>query len=297
MGLEKHLVWKRVIKKKCKVEHRRWFQSKHMERQLDYWEEQASYANSTDDSKVKDLIVNGEGWNKGMIEFMFFQEICKEILNTPARTTWFGAECQWTPTVETVSSIENWLVECIRNVRAGGGEEQKKRISKLGFLMWEIWKTRNSKLFQQEEVNHSWTINKAKALEATYWKLSEKQQSQKTEANRSKTNLVKWRPPPQNWLKANVDATLRKDTETGAIAAVIRDSKGRIILGFSGKIQAKSSTVAEAQAIRQALIIVNNLQMGRTLIESDNLKLVQVIKSKTTLAEAMAIIQDIQILM
>ncbi|XP_072064848.1 uncharacterized protein [Arachis hypogaea] len=109
--------------------------------------------------------------------------------------------------------------------------------------------------------------------------------------------MVKWIPPPENWLKANIDATFRKDTGTGAIAVVIRDHKGRIILGFSGKIQAKSSTVVKAQAVRQALIIVNNLQMGRTLIETDNLKLAQAIKSKTALGEALAIIQYIQILM
>ncbi|RYR72351.1 hypothetical protein Ahy_A02g006560 isoform B [Arachis hypogaea] len=136
-----------------------------------------------------------------------------------------------------------------------------------------------------------------KEIEATYWKQVEKQQTHKTEIIRRKTNLVKWRPPPENWLKANVDAAFKKDTGTGAIAVVIRNHRGRIMLGFSGKIQARSSIMAEAQAIRQALIIVNNLQMGRILIESDNLKLVQAIKSKTDLGEALAIIQDIRILM
>ncbi|RYR72350.1 hypothetical protein Ahy_A02g006560 isoform A [Arachis hypogaea] len=170
-----------------------------------------------------------------------------------ARATWFGAECQWTQTVETVSSIGKWMVECIKRLRAGGGGDQEKRV--------------------------------------------EKQQTHKTEIIRRKTNLVKWRPPPENWLKANVDAAFKKDTGTGAIAVVIRNHRGRIMLGFSGKIQARSSIMAEAQAIRQALIIVNNLQMGRILIESDNLKLVQAIKSKTDLGEALAIIQDIRILM
>ncbi|QHO51670.1 Putative ribonuclease H protein [Arachis hypogaea] len=364
--------------------------------------------NSTDDARVKDLIVSGEGWNKRKIESKFSQEICNEILSTPvsainrednlywpwredgnysirtgyyaarrvgqgikfgnpstsedkreiwkevwrievpqkirmfiwkachdilpvgsnlykrkmasdpicqiclkssetvehalllcdwARATWFGAECQWIPTKETVTSIGNWMVECIKKLRAGGGGDQERRISKLGFLMWEIWKTRNSKIFQQQQVNPRWTICRAIALEATYWKLAEKQQTQKIEVNRSKTNLLNWRPPPENWLKANVDAAFKKDTGRGAISVVIRDHKGRIILGFSGKIQAKSSIIAEAQAIRQALIIVNNLQIGRTLIESDNLKLVQAIKSNTALGEALAIIQDIHILM
>ncbi|XP_025670514.2 uncharacterized protein [Arachis hypogaea] len=214
-----------------------------------------------------------------------------------ARATWFGAECKWTPTLETVNSIGSWMVKCIRKIREGGGDDQEKRISKLGFLLWEIWKTRNNKLFQQQEVNPSWTISKARTLETVYGKLAEKQQTQKRETNRSRTYLVTWRPPPEDWLKANVDAVFRKENETGAIAVVIRDSKGKMVLGFSGKIQAKSSTVAEAQAIKQALIIVNNLNMGKTLIESDNLKLIQTIKSKTTIGEALAIIQDIQILM
>ncbi|XP_025679200.1 uncharacterized mitochondrial protein AtMg00310-like [Arachis hypogaea] len=40
-------------------------------------------ANSTDDSKVKNLIKNGEGWNREIIVNKFSQEVCKEILSTP----------------------------------------------------------------------------------------------------------------------------------------------------------------------------------------------------------------------
>ncbi|RYR65332.1 hypothetical protein Ahy_A03g011262 [Arachis hypogaea] len=78
---------------------------------------------------------------------------------------------------------------------------------------------------------------------------------------------------------------------------VVRDNRGRIVLGFTGKIQANSSIAAEATAIRQAINIVNNLQMGKTLIESDNLKLIQAIKSKGSIGEISSILQDINMLM
>ncbi|XP_072058188.1 uncharacterized protein [Arachis hypogaea] len=240
-------------------------------------------SNSTDDSRVKDLIANGEGWNKRKIESMFSQDICKEILSTPVSVMNKEDHLYW-PWRED----ENYSIRTGYYASRRIGQNWKHENPSTSEDKREIWK---------EEVNPRWTICRATALEATYCKQVEKQQTHKTEIIRWKTNLVKWRPPPENWLKANVDAAFKKDTGTGAIAVVIRNHRGRIMLGFSGKIQARSSIMAEAQAIRQALIIVNNLQMGRILIESDNLKLVQAIKSKTDLGEALAIIQDIRILM
>ncbi|XP_072064201.1 uncharacterized protein [Arachis hypogaea] len=102
---------------------------------------------------------------------------------------------------------------------------------------------------------------------------------------------------PADWIKANVDASFKKNTGKGAIAVVYRDNRGKILLGFTGLIQANSVTIAEALAIRQALIIVNNLFMEKVLIESDNLKIIQAIKSKSPIGEAWAIIQDIQLLL
>ncbi|XP_057760560.1 uncharacterized protein LOC130980936 [Arachis stenosperma] len=213
------------------------------------------------------------------------------------RATWFGAECQSIPTRETVTSIGNWLLENIRKIRAAGGEEQEKRISNFGFLMWEIWKTRNDKLFQHLEINPMWTIKKANIMKNLYWKLKEKQAGTMIREKENRINLVRWRPPPTGWLKANVDAAFRKEKGSGAISVVVRDNRGRIVLGFTGKIQANSSIAAEATAIRQAIIIVNNLQMGKTLIESDNLKLIQAIKSKGSIGKISAILQDINMLM
>ncbi|RYR74241.1 hypothetical protein Ahy_A02g008887 [Arachis hypogaea] len=286
MDLEKDLAWKRVIKEKSKVEYQRWFQSKHMDRQLDHWEEQKIYKEifstpisivnkedylhwpwnedgnysirtgyyvakkakqdmrygnlSTSEDKKKiwkdkayhDILPVGSNLYKR--KMVWRQSNMLYCYVTGREHHGSAADCQWTPTVETINSIGSWMVKCIRKIRAGGGEDQEKRIK----------------------------------------------------VNRSRINPVRWRPPPETWLKANVNATFRKDNRTSVIVVVIRDSKGRIVLGFLRKIQANSNTVVEAHEIRQALIIVNNLQMGRTLIEFDN----------TAIGEALAIIQDIQIL-
>ncbi|MED6197002.1 hypothetical protein PIB30_052646 [Stylosanthes scabra] len=53
------------------------------------------------------------------------------------------------------------------------------------------------------------------------------------------------------------------NTHRQSLVATIRDNKGRLLLGFTGRIQANSSLISEAMAIRQALIIVNNLDMGK----------------------------------
>ncbi|KAL4396470.1 hypothetical protein AHAS_Ahas01G0095100 [Arachis hypogaea] len=202
------------------------------------------------------------------------------------RAVWFGAECQCIPTAETVSSLKNWLMDNIKKIRAEGEEDQERRISRIGFLLWE------------KEINPSWIIKKAKLLEYSYWGAAEKKAETKTvEIRRRNANLVHWRPPPDDWLKANVDATFKKEYGNGTISAVVRDKEGKVLLGFIGKNQANSSIIAEATAIRQALIIVNNLQLEKILIESDNQRLVQTIKSESFIGKAWVIIQDIQILL
>ncbi|RYQ83427.1 hypothetical protein Ahy_B10g102110 [Arachis hypogaea] len=75
--------------------------------------------------------------------------------------------------------------------------------------------------------------------------------------------------------------------------AQVRDWQGRIITGITTKFKTTSALVAEAQAYREALILITNLQLRKCIIETDCLPLVQAIKAKPPLAEADAIIRDI----
>ncbi|RYQ81106.1 hypothetical protein Ahy_Scaffold1g107111 [Arachis hypogaea] len=107
---------------------------------------------------------------------------------------------------------------------------------------------------------------------------------------------ITWRPPPGDWLKTNVDGVYSRSTAEGATAVVIRDNSGKLLTGESMRIRAYSSLAAEAEAMRRALILATNLNMEQILIESDNLPLVQAVKSKTYIGEVESILRDIFLL-
>ncbi|RYQ97066.1 hypothetical protein Ahy_B08g093056 [Arachis hypogaea] len=81
-----------------------------------------------------------------------------------------------------------------------------------------------------------------------------------------------------------------------ASAAIIRDNMGSIITRSASSFKAKSNLIAEATALRKAIIMAKNLMLGKTIIESDSLILVQAVKSKGKIWEIDAILKDILIL-
>ncbi|RYQ88964.1 hypothetical protein Ahy_B09g095850 [Arachis hypogaea] len=89
----------------------------------------------------------------------------------------------------------------------------------------------------------------------------------------------------------NVDAEFKN--KEGVAAMVMRDNTGKLLLGNAVKFRAISSQAAEAYAIRQALIIAKNLGMKNVSVESDSLPLIQSIKSRSSIGEVDAILQDI----
>ncbi|KAL4398517.1 uncharacterized protein LOC107471147 [Arachis duranensis] len=105
---------------------------------------------------------------------------------------------------------------------------------------------------------------------------------------------VKWRSPPKEWLKLNIDAVISESTNRVAIAVVIRDLRGEIRGGFASNILVSSSTMAEAWEMREALLLVKNLERGKVIIELDCLTLIEAIKSGAELWEIDSILHDIQ---
>nr|XP_025703912.1 uncharacterized protein LOC112805796 [Arachis hypogaea] len=209
------------------------------------------------------------------------------------RAVWFGSQSQCTPTNQNVRSVGQWLQQMYIKCKEANRTEVDQNWSRIGITMWTIWKARNNYEYNNIEPNPESTINHARIIEKEYNSLIKENISKVREDNKGRSLPVIWRPPPQSWLKVNSDAAFSIGTKTGATASVIRDHTGKILGGSATVIQANSSLSAEAQALREAVILVENLNIQRAIIETDSLQIVQTLKSGDTIWEIDPIIQDI----
>ncbi|RYQ87650.1 hypothetical protein Ahy_B09g095174 [Arachis hypogaea] len=194
------------------------------------------------------------------------------------RTVWFGSQSQCIPSKENVKSIGDWLQQMYKNGKTANRAESTQNWSRIGIILWSIWKARNMQVYNYIEPNPELVINQARKLEQEYSSHTEEVNKKIMEPSTRSKVPVKWRPPPQGWLKLNTDAAFSNVTKTGAAAAVIRDHQGNVLGGTVNNITTRSTLSAEAQAIRKAIILANNLGLQKVTIELDNQVLVQTLK-------------------
>ena len=76
-----------------------------------------------------------------------------------------------------------------------------------------------------------------------------------------------WKPPPSDWIKLNVDATL--SISTTSISVVARDHRGEVLKAWTNNILASDPTIAEASAIPWALELAIQENYLKVIVESD----------------------------
>ncbi|XP_072058294.1 uncharacterized protein [Arachis hypogaea] len=94
-------------------------------------------------------------------------------------------------------------------------------------------------------------------------------------------------------IKCNVDAAFDEAHFAGATAVVLRDHNWTLLSGINSTIVSTSPLAAEALAVKAALIMSQNFQMQKVIIESDNQILIQALKSHASIAKIQVIVEDI----
>lgn len=78
----------------------------------------------------------------------------------------------------------------------------------------------------------------------------------------------------------------------------MRDTKSRVIKAISKRIGDCPVLLAECEALRQAVIMIVQMNMPRVCIQSDSLMIVNVINGKSTVPkEIINIVEDIKLLL
>ncbi|KAL5798041.1 hypothetical protein ACOSQ2_002861 [Xanthoceras sorbifolium] len=111
----------------------------------------------------------------------------------------------------------------------------------------------------------------------------------------SNQHSVKWKRPPEDWYKLNVDASLKAADNLVGLGAVVRDYQGLFMAGLSRKLVGSVSIeVAEAAAILNGLHLALQSGFSRLLVESDSSTVINyILRHDPPRSEVGLIISDI----
>ena len=93
---------------------------------------------------------------------------------------------------------------------------------------------------------------------------------------------VSWKKPPLEWCKLNMDGAFLGNSGKVGGGRIIRDSEGRWVKGFARSIGFTTSITAEFWALRDGLLLADQIGLQNLVIELDAKVVVELVQSKTT---------------
>ncbi|KAK8369074.1 hypothetical protein V6Z12_A01G087500 [Gossypium hirsutum] len=94
-------------------------------------------------------------------------------------------------------------------------------------------------------------------------------------------SIVVWMPPPQGWVKINVDAGIFAVNNRAVLRFIIRNDEGFVMgLGFKGHNLVHSVVIAEAIAVLHRLQFVLDMGFSKVVLESNSKLVVQNIQKR-----------------
>ncbi|XP_061993546.1 uncharacterized protein LOC133711437 [Rosa rugosa] len=215
-------------------------------------------------SKVSDLISATGVWNDALIRRLFDREEAEIILNIPLshrnildRLVWkrFWKRI-WKVLIPNAAKVFAWRVchDILPSVeRLATRHIQTLSLTELGvliFLLWSIWKERNSRVWEGKSVLACDVVLRADTRMQEF----RVHNTNFALASARRRRVQTWVAPSTGVLKINVDGSFHHNTRSGGFGFVIRDSSGAMLAGGAGPLCGLiSSEHAEVLACRNAI--------------------------------------------
>lgn len=148
-----------------------------------------------------------------------------------------------------------------------------RNIALLAYIAWEIWKRRNTSIFDGKKTQFLEVIKRA-----THRWLEDEQSRERETSKEKKPQLQhKWSRLERGLYELNTDIAVGLDGAVG-LGFVLQDCNGSVVL--AGKLTCRatgSNTILEGMEIRYALQMVEQYKLQASHIECDNQGIVQLI--------------------
>ena len=142
------------------------------------------------------------------------------------------------------------------------------------FAIWGLWKHRNRVVFENSPLN--FCLHKSCIQQSMEYHFCV---SKVRIPKPCSTNLVRWNKPEEGWFKLNTDgASLGNPSKAGG-GGVIRNCNGNQVKGYKRRVRVATSIIAEFWALRDGLILADQLGITHLAVELDAKVIVQLVLS------------------
>ncbi|XP_021621517.1 uncharacterized protein LOC110621552 [Manihot esculenta] len=163
------------------------------------------------------------------------------------------------------------------------------------FLLWQIWKSRNAIIFQN---NHQEVQNIVMITLNHYedFSITLKECDVHFSPHFGSNNMsIHWSPSPPNIFKVNFDIVVDHNRPKGSSAILARDSSGKPWFCHCKIFENISDPlILEYLACREALLIAHNHNLEDTMVEGDSLMVIQTTTDHIISLIIQVLIKDIQ---
>ncbi|CAI9760756.1 unnamed protein product [Fraxinus pennsylvanica] len=157
------------------------------------------------------------------------------------------------------------LFEAVMQIKRVGGKEA---LSLFFTLASSIWLSRNKKLYEDESLNMSSTIEHAISMLHLF-------DGVKTQSSSALNSFCAWKAPPTNFLKLNVDGATFCHLHKAGISVVLRDQAGKVLMTASKRDwEVADPEMIEFLAVLRGLQLIMPMGISHLVIESDCLLVV-----------------------
>lgn len=180
------------------------------------------------------------------------------------KVVWFGSDLSLTFKDE-VTSISRWM--CNLYSAFSNSKERRYFFSKLLWVGWHIWKSRNALVFNRLPVDPQSTIYQA-ARDNLEFLLVAPRHSFEGSPNHTPVDAanVVWTALSSGCFKANCDVAMEKGSTKTSIVVLFRNWKGELVDGAVQRIEMQSVLQGEAFAVRKACLMARALNLSQVEI-------------------------------